>query len=106
MSDSIPEELVDRVVKECTESLDSFTANFWSWPMDSLSAKAWGYFIHTAIVSAWNKECRATNCVDFHRQWLADRYNVRNALKEAREWAAKGGSFVACKADVVRDLCL
>lgn len=76
-----------QVQQECLTQLtiyEQYPGGLFSWPMDRVGSKPYGYTIHCSIVEAWNRENRATPIIEFHRNWLSSIDNVKSAL--VREW--------------------
>lgn len=87
---STPVEIVTPSIVQgvCLAQLDYWAKtprrSLFSWPMDGISSKPYGYTIHCSIVEAWNEEDRQTDLVEFTRSWLSNIDNVKQAL--SRKW--------------------
>lgn len=73
----------------CLEQLDVWSSHrrsVFSWPMDRIAGKRYGYIIHVSIVEAWNDQNRETSCEECHRYWLSNLSNIRQAVGRWNRW--------------------
>ena len=75
--------------------LDAWVDAPFSWPLDGIASRGFGYWLTTRATQAWNDEGRATECVVFFRAWLTAPGNVEAALEEARAFWRQGGVWGA-----------
>ncbi|MCA9641448.1 MAG: hypothetical protein KC492_12165, partial [Myxococcales bacterium] len=69
--------------------LRQWSDELFSWPLDAVSNRGFGYHISVAVTKAWNSEGRASPCGEFFGRWLAEPGNVEAAMDEARaSWRA------------------
>ena len=75
----------ERARRACLEALDAWDSGEpFSWPLDGVASRGFGYHVADAACAAWNAEGRVTPCGDFYRRWLTEPGNVEAAVEQAR----------------------